>query len=327
MEPQEQRSTTEKIKELGSLGSRVAMIVVALVIIVGGFNLFTYTVSESELGILTQFTEVKKIIVSEKTPELVERTMENNQLGQVEIIEGKGLFFKLPWQRAETYTDKLLTFDSNAREVITRDKNKIILDNFAQWKIVNPALFKISVRTEGAAHTRLDDLLYSAINEEIGRATTDTVISDREYARQLSERVAESVNRSVAGLGIKVMDVRIKRTDLPEANSANIYNRMKTERERIARQFRSEGAEEALMITSEADMEATILNAEAYEEAQTIRGEGDAEAIRIYAEAHNKDPEFYEFYRTLQAYTKTIDGQTKMVIDSNSPFAKYLLNP
>ena len=291
------------------------------------FNACTFTVDEREQVVVKQFNEVVKVVIEKRTPEFDKSIAKSSQLKNVKILVGKGIFFKIPFlQTAEKFTDMLLTYDTDSREVITKDKKKLVLDNFAQWRIENPALFIISLKTEGAAHTRLDDIIYSKMNEEIGKVDAHTVISDKKVVAEMLKKVTTATNDQMLNYGIKVVDIRIKRTDLPVENYSNIFNRMKTERERAAKTYRSEGKEEAQKIRSEADKEATILEAQAYEKAEEIKGEGDAAALKIYADAYNKDPEFYSFWRTLQTYKVTLKGSTKIVIDSKSDFAKYLFS-
>lgn len=303
----------------------LAIIVILIIMLTFLFNMFFFAVSETEQVIVQQFGEVVKIIVDEKTEE-IENTVKNHpKLKNVKIMEGKGIFIKLPFiQSVESFPNRLLTYDTNPREVITKDKKKLVLDNYAQWRIYNPALFKISLKSELEAHKRLDDLIYSKLNEEIGKIDAHVVISDKAYVFNMIEGISKQINESLYEYGVEVVDIRVKRTDLPQENYSNIFNRMKTEREREANKYRSEGKEEAQKIRSQAEREATIIEARAYEEAEQVKGEGDAEALRIYAQAYNKDPEFYAFWRTLQAYKKTLNGQTKIVIDSGSEFAKYL---
>lgn len=299
--------------------------VIILVLASIAFNAFTFKVDEREQVVIKQFNEVVKVVVNERTPELDNAIKNNNQLKGVKILEGKGLFLKIPFiQTAERFTHMLLTYDTDAREVITKDKKKLVLNNFAQWRIENPALFIISLKNENAAHTRLDDIIYSKMNEEIGKVDAHAVISDKKMVAEMLKRVTDSTNEQMINYGMKVIDIRIKRTDLPAANYNNIFNRMKTERERAAKTYRSEGKEEAQKIRSAADREATIIEAKAYEEAEKIKGEGDAAALKIYADAYNKDPEFYSFWRTLQTYKTTLKNNSKIVIDSKSEFAKYL---
>jgi len=311
-------------------------IIKPLLIIVGAFillkilfNSFTFTVDERKQVIVRQFNEVVRIVIdeSEYNEDLENAIKTHSQLKNADIQVGKGLFFKLPFvQNTESYSNMLLTYDTNAREVITKDKKKVVLDNYAQWRISNPALFAMSLMNERAAHTRIDDIIYSKLNEEIGKVDAEVVISDKEYVTEMLSRVTDTANKQLSLYGVDVVDIRIKKTDYPEENYSNIFNRMITERERAAKTYRSEGQEEAQKIRSNADKRATILEAQAYEKAEKLKGEGDAEAARIYAEAYNKDMEFYEFWRTLLVYKKALKEKTSIVIDPDSDFAKYLFS-
>jgi len=290
-------------------------------------NMFFFQVDEREQAVVKQFNEYVKIVVNEKTDNLVKTIEDNPQLKGIKISDKKGLHFKIPFmQTVEKFTSMLLTYDTDSREVVTKDKKKLVLDNFAVWRINNPALFYSSLENERAAHTRLDDIIYSKLNEEIGKVESHVVISDKDFIEGMLQKIKEGSNKQILDFGMEVVDIRIKRTDFPVDNYNNIYNRMNTERQRAAKTYRSEGQEEAQKIRSEADKEATILEAKAYEEAEKVKGEGDAEALRIYAEAYNKDPEFYAFWRSLQAYKKTLKNNTKIIIDSDSEFAKYLFD-
>jgi membrane protease subunit HflC len=298
---------------------------VCLIVLVVAFNLCTFQVGMTEQAVVTRFGQVVKAIVPEKTPAIAQAIAQDPRLRGVTVMEGHGLFFKTPFiESVDKYLSNLLTYDTEPREVTTKDKKKLILDNFSQWRIQNPALFAISMKTEGNAHTRLDDIMYSKLNEEFGKVEAHVLIADKQYVLDMLQSVTERTNAEIAQYGMEVVDIRIKRTDLPTENSKNIYDRMKTERERQAKQYRSEGQEEAQKIRSYAERQAAVIEAEAYASAEQTKGEGDAEAARIYAEAYNRDPEFYEFYRTLQAYKEALKDNTKIVIDPKSDFARYL---
>ena len=321
----------DKVREVrGSRAFKSLVIVIAVIIgVVILFSLCTFKVDEREQVVVKQFNEVVKVIIDEETPELEAARLSNPNLDDVKVIEGrKGLFLKIPFiQTVETYTNQLLTYDTVPREVITQDKKKLVLDNYAQWKIENAALFVSTINNERKAHQRLDEIVYSKLNEEIGKITAHVMISDKEYVNEMLQRITDSTNEQLVNYGMAVVDIKIKRTDLPSENYENVFNRMRTERERAAKTYRSEGLEEAQKIESAADKQATILEAQAYEQAQTVRGEGDAEALKIYADAYNKDPEFYAFYRSLQAYQKTLGSGTTIVLDPDADFLKYLFNP
>ena len=287
------------------------------------FNLFTFPVAMTEHAIVTRFGEIHKIIVNDASA--LQGTLADSRFKNLNIVEGNGLFFKVPFlDKVDYYNSRLITYDVEAREVTTKDKKKVILDNYAQWKIINPALFRVTMRTEASAYVRLEDIIYSHLNQQIGKINAEILIADKDYVKTMLSEIVRQSNVDVGDYGIQILDVRIKRTDLPSENNANIFNRMRTERERMAMQYRSEGQEEAQKIRSGADREATIIEARAYAEAERIRGEGEAEALKIYAQAYGQDPEFYEFFRTLQTYQATLKGNTTLVIDSDSDFAKYL---
>ena len=303
----------------------VSIGIVSLIFIVILFSSFSFTVEEVNQAIVTRFGEVTKIVVDEKTPQLEKEISQNSKFKNVKIVEGKGLFFKMPFVDTVTkYNNRLLTYDTDPREVTSKDKKKLILDNNAQWKITNPLLFKITMGNETNAHTRLDDIMFSKMNEKIGQTEAHVLIADKDFTNKMLEETVENVNESLIGFGMKVIDIKIKRTDLPVENNQNIYNRMKTERDQKAKEYRSEGKEEAQKIKSDADKQAKIIEAKAYSTAETIKGQGDASATKIYNEAYNQDPEFYEFYKTLQTYKTTLKDKTKIIIDSDSPFAKHL---
>lgn len=290
------------------------------------YNAFTFRVDQRQQAVVIQFDKVVKVVVDEEiADEISDRMKSHRQLQHADIQTGKGLFIKIPFiQKVQYYTNMLLTCDTDPREVTTGDKKKLVLDNYAQWRIENPAAFAISLKTIPRANTRIDDIIYSKLNEEIGKVTQQTVVADKEYILNMLRDVVASSNEELKEFGIRIEDIRIRRTDFPEENYENIYNRMRTERQRDAAKYRSEGREEAQVIISKADMEAQIIEAQAYEQAQILRGEGEAEALRIYAEAYNRDPEFYQFWRTLQAYKETLKGKTTIVIDPETEFAKYL---
>jgi len=301
----------------------VLLIAVAALVV---FNLVTFRVYMTEHAVVTRFGDIHKAVVSDASA--MSELKKNPRFKDIDIREGKGLFFKLPFiDKVDYYNSRLLTYDTDAREVTTKDKKKVILDNFAQWRIVDPVLFRITMRSETSAYTRLDDIIYSKMNQHIGQVDAEVLISDKDYVAAMLVDIVKLSNAEIKEYGIEIVDVRIKRTDLPPENNANIFNRMRTERERMAMQYRSEGQEEAQKIRSDAERQATILEAQAYAEAERIRGEGEAEALKIYAEAYNQDPEFYEFFRTLQTYRETLGNNTTMVIDSKSDFAKFLFGP
>ena len=246
------------------------------------------------------------------------------QLGEpVRTVREPGLYFKLPFVQNVLYFDRrLLEYDASPKELLTRDKQQLVVDNFSRWRILDPLQFYRTVRNEAGAQSRLDDIVYSNLRETLGRHTLRDVVSGKR-AELLGEITRTSDEKS-REYGIEIVDVRIKRADLPEKNELNVFNRMRTERERLAKKFRAEGDEEARKIRSEADKQVQILLADARQQAEIKRGTGDALAVKIFADAYGKDPEFYELTRTLEAYRKTLGEGTTVVLSPSSEFYRYL---
>lgn len=241
----------------------------------------------------------------------------------VRIIRDAGLSYRTPFIEQLTFFDKrLLEYDSNPTEIITQDKKSLVVDNFSRWRIVDPLKFLRTVRDEVGAQARLDDIIYSELRLELGRKQlVDIVAHDR---AELMAQVTKESNRKAVKYGIDIVDVRLKRADLPEENLKAIFGRMQAERNRIARQYRSEGREEAQKIRAETDRERDILLAGAYEQEQKIKGEGDAKSIEITAQAFGQDSEFYAFNKSLEVYRASLKGKTTLMLPSDSEFLKYL---
>jgi len=240
-----------------------------------------------------------------------------------EIITEPGLYFKVPFfQQVRYFSRQLLDNDSNPAEVITRDKKNMLIDNFTMFRITDPLKFLETVRGEQGARSRLDDIVYSELRVEIGTHTLHDIVT--ETRDDIMSKVTKEANIKAAEYGIEVVEVRIKRTDLPPEIANSIFNRMRTERERIAMEYRSEGKEEATKIRAETDKEKTILVAEAYKQEQMIRGEGDAIATKVYANAFNNDPKFYSFMRSMEAYKNSLKTDTTLLMSEDSDFLGFL---
>ncbi len=301
--------------------------IVILLVIINLLGSAIFTVNEMEQALKVRFGSVDTVYVAENADIIREQLKASNKFSDITVIQGKGLYFKVPFiDQVEKYNSRLLTYKTLPGEVTTLDKKKIVLDNNAQWRIVNPALFRITMGNKLSANARLDDLIYSRLSEQIGLTYGSTLVSDKDYVYEMTAKVRDEINKEVVSYGMEVIDVRIAKTEFPEQNNENIFNRMRTERQKMANKLRAEGDEEYQVITAKADKEATILKAEAYKDAEKIKGEGDAEALAIYAEAYNKDPEFYQFYKSMTTYKKALGKKTKLVIDSDSEFTKYLFN-
>jgi len=239
------------------------------------------------------------------------------------IITEAGLKFKLPFIQNVVFIDKrILNLDNAPEEVIAADQKRLIVDAFARFQIVDPLKFYISVGNERVARSRLSTIINSRIRGVLGTQELSTLLS-KERAKQMAI-IQNDVNEEAKSFGIKIVDVRIKRADLPQANSEAIYKRMQTERQREAKEFRAEGAEIAAKITSTADKDVTVLLANANKQSQIFKGEGDGQRNKIFAEAYGKDPEFFGFYRAMQAYeTALIGGDTSLILSPDSDFFKF----
>ena len=242
------------------------------------------------------------------------------------IISKPGIYFKIPFIQNVVFLDKrILNLDAPPEEVIASDQKRLIVDAFARFQITDPLKFYISVGNERVARSRLSTIINSRIRSVLGTQRLQTLLSE-DRTKQMS-LIQDGVNNEAEKFGIKIVDVRIKRADLPPANSEAIYRRMQTEREREAKEFRAKGAEMAITITSTADKEVTVILAEAEKESQIMKGEGDGMRNKIFAEAFGKDPEFFAFYRAMQAYEKAlIGGETSLILSPDSEFFKFFGN-
>lgn len=240
-----------------------------------------------------------------------------------QVIQEPGLAWKVPFIQNVVYFDKrILNLDSPEEEIIAGDQKRLVVDAFARYRIVDPLKFYQSVRDIGLADVRLQPLFASALRNVLGGETLETLV--RDDRANLMVQIRDGFNEASANLGIEIVDVRIRRADLPEANQQAIYRRMQTEREREAAELRAQGEETALRIRSRAERDVTVLVAEAQRESDQIRGEGDAKRNEIFNEAYGRDPEFFAFYRSMQAYEEGLRGDsTTMVLSPDSDFFRY----
>ncbi len=299
--------------------------VVALLAVIT-LNESWFVLREDEVAIRQRFGRVDGIYVKDGGDTLRSQLAEDGVDNEVDVTVGAGLHFKLPFvDRVSKYSARLQTYAPPPREVIASDKKKLYFDNVAQWRIDNPYRFYMAVRDTVTAGDRIDGILYSIMNEKVGKITSTDLITNKESNIKMLQELATEANERTYELGVTIVDIRIKRTDLPQENYNSIYERMRTERESIAAQYRSEGKEEAMKIRSQTDKEAVTITSEAFAKAEKLKGEGDSAAAAIYAAAYGKTPEFFEFYNTLETYRTTIGNQSTLVIPSNSHFAKLLL--
>jgi len=271
------------------------------IIVVTGFAIYLslFVVKEINQAIVLQFGDPKKVIVE------------------------PGLQVKIPFIQNVVFLDRrILNLDAPPEEVIASDQKRLIVDAYARFKIVDPLKFYISVGDERVARSRLSTIINSRIRSVLGKQSLATLLSE-DRTKQMAI-IQEGVNTEAKNFGIKIIDVRIKRADLPQANSEAIFKRMQTEREREAKEFRAKGAEMAVTITSTADKEVTVLLANAKKQSEIMKGEGDGQRNKIFAEAFGKDPEFFAFYRAMQAYeTALIGGDTSLILSPDSDFFKF----
>jgi len=233
-----------------------------------------------------------------------------------------GLHVKIPFVQNVVFFDaRLLQYDAKAAEVLTLDKKNLVVDNYARWRITDPLLFYRTLRTVGRAHARLDDIIYAEVRVALGQYTLQDVVSEKRAS--IMGEVTKKSTDLLAPYGIQVVDVRIKRTDLPPENAQAIYGRMRAERERQAKLYRSEGYEEMEKIKSAAAKDRTVILAEAERQAQVLRGAGDAESTSVWAAAVGKDPDFFSFSRSLEAYRNGLSKDTRLILTPQSPFLKY----
>jgi membrane protease subunit HflC len=239
------------------------------------------------------------------------------------LVTTPGLNYKIPFIQSVSFFDKrLLDLDSAPQEVIAADQKRIVVDAFARWRITDPLLFYQAVGDERVARSRLGFFLEASLRRVLGAASFEAVVRDKRH--ELMQTITDQVNAQAKTLGITVVDVRIKRADLPEANSVAIYRRMQTERQREAAEIRAKGEEASRRIRATADRQVTVLKANATGESERIRGDGDAEKNAVFAAAFGKDPDFFAFYRSMQAYQGAFkSGDTRMLLSPSSQFFQY----
>ena len=250
------------------------------------------------------------------------------QLGEVKkVIADPGLYFKWPLiQNVRFFDKRILTLDSPEPErFITSEKKNVLVDSFVKWKIVDPKLYYVSVGDEAGARTRLSQTVNASLREEFGKRTVHEVVSGERD--KIMEEMRDKADLDARKIGVQIIDVRLKRVDLPTEVSESVYSRMEAERKRVANELRSEGAAEAEKIRADADRQREVIVAEAYRDAQKVKGEGDAKAAAIYAQAFSQSPEFYAFYRSMEAYRGSFGNKSDViVVEPNSEFFKYMKN-
>lgn len=280
----------------------IAFIVLAAIAALVGMS--TFVVDQREQTLVLQFGNPKRVVTD------------------------AGLHFKLPapFNTVEVFDSRLLESDAPANEVITKDKKTILVDNYSRWRIIDPLKVYQVARTQMGVTSRMDDVIRGKVREVLGQHTLHEIVSggEKETLRaELMQAIRDRADKDVRDLGIQIIDVRIKRADLPQENSEAVFQRMRAERNRIAKEYRSEGEEAAKEIRAVAEKTRKVVLADAYKQSEILRGHADAEATAIYAKAYQKDPEFYSFTRSLEAYRATIGEGTRLVISPDSEFFRF----
>ena len=279
------------------MAKNIAVLIIAVILVT--INLSVYTISMVEQAVITQ-------------------------LGKpVRNVDEPGLHFKIPFiQKITKFPKQLLDYDSAPTEILTKDKKNLLIDNYAKWRILDSLKLLQTVRDTNGAQSRLDDIIYSELRVELGRHNLIDIVSTTRD--EIMKLVTKRTNEKAKEYGITVLDVRIKRADMPQEIANSIYNRMRTERERIAKEYRAQGKEEAQKIRAKTDKEKIVLLAEAYKKEQGIRGEGDAKSIKIYAGSLEKDPEFYSFIRSMEAYKTLFKEKSTIILPPDTEFFRFL---
>ena len=286
------------------MSPRLNMILGLVALVLGAVAMSVFTVDQRQYALVFQLGEVKRVITE------------------------PGLHFKLPLvQNIRFFDNRILTLESaDPERFITSEKKNVLVDSFIKWRIVDPKLYYMSVGgDEMRARTRLSQTVNAGLREEFGKRLVHDVISGERD--KIMDRMREKADIDARRIGVKIVDVRLKRVELPDEVSGAVYSRMEAERKRVANELRSEGAAEAEKIRADADRQREIIVAEAYRDAQKVKGEGDAKAAALYAEAFSKSPEFYAFYRSLEASRNSFASKNDvLVVEPNSDFFKYLKN-
>lgn len=251
------------------------------------------------------------------------------KFGEAVRVAGEpGLKFKIPFiENVSTLPKYQMTYESSPTTILTKDQKPIVVDNYTVWRIKNASQFLRTVQSVGGGIQRIDEAVYNSVRRKLSEVNYDNIISENTARGNINDEITKDVIEALTrdNYGIEVIDVRIKRTDLPEENKQSVYNRMISDRQSIAARYLSEGDEESRKITSKADRTATELLAQAEADAKKIIAEGEREAAKIYNKAYGSDPQFYNFYRTLESYVTTLQNEPVIMIPIDSPYAKILL--
>lgn len=308
---------------------RIKRFVLSIVFIVIAFVLLgqsIYIVREDEVAIVRVLGEIKKIVVSpDREGDAVAQSSLDERFKGVPIDTVKGLKFRIPFiTSVEKNSAKLITYISNTAKINTRDKIKYDIDIYAQWQITHPGMFRASLGTLSRANGKIDEVVYAVVIDRINRLTSVDFLNNKKALEDILSDARVDLNENLASQGIRIVDIDVYRTVIPSSNIESTYKKMIAEREAIAQQIRAEGLELYNNTVADTDKQVAETLALAIEKSEKIKGQADAEALEIYASAFSKDPQFYEFWRTLKSYEQTLDENTYMFLDKNNRYLKIL---
>lgn len=324
---QDINAKTQQIKQKTIKNAKNFSFLLIIILLLLGAKSFIYTVAEDEVAVVSVLGDIKKVIVDKDNTLAIEQNDIDSRFSNVEIVNKKGLFFKIPFITTINKTSsKLITYQSNSANIVTKDKIKYKVALYAQWEISHPGLFKTSLGTINKANAVIDEVVYAVIIEKINTLTSDVFLTDKDRIIKELEESKINLNGQLASKGIVLRDIEIYRTILPDSNIESTHQKMVAERQAVAQKTRSEGKELYRTTVAKTDRQVKEIESAAIEEAEMIKGSADAEALEIYANAYSKDPEFYEFYKSLESYKTSFDEQTTIFLDKNNPYLKYFNN-
>ncbi len=297
-------------------------IIIVLVIML--LNNSVYVVREDEVAVVRVLGDIQKVVLAEVDKETaIMQSDLDPQFKGVAIDTTKGLKFMVPFiTTVEKNSEKLNTYVSNTAKINTKDKIKYDIDIYAQWRITHPGMFNASLGSLTRANSKIDEVVYAVVIDRINQLTSNNFLNNKESLDTILSDARSDLNANLASQGIKIIDIDVYRTVIPESNIESTYKKMIAERQAIAQQIRAEGLELYNNTVADTDKQVAEIVASAIEESETIRGQADAEALAIYAESFSKDPEFYEFWRTLKSYEETIDENTYLFMNKNNKYLK-----
>jgi len=310
-----------KADQVGKAAKSIIAIVLIFVFLLIVFTSATFTVNEHQQAIITRFGEIVKIVVD---PEIYSG---DTELSNIKVVEGKGLFFRIPFiDKVQQYDSWLYTYVSDSEDVNTSDKKQYYITMFAQWQITDPAKFKVTHDNTVKASNYLDNLIFPTLIQRINELDSVDFVSDKSILNEALSSAKKSINDIIAVGGIEIKDIQVHRTILPDANLQSTYARMIANRAKEAQRLRADGEKEFQQLVSAADRQSREIEAAAVEESKQIKGSGDAEALSIYAESYSVAPDFYSFWRSLEALELSLKNNSTLVLDENHPLWSNILD-